>query len=143
MAALAIASGTLAATADAALGGGERVNQVNVELRIAGLGPRGGSVTIEPGSPSCRFKKTTKKIASEGSEVQRLNAIPIDAASTAADGQCLVKITVREPGQRPRVYRRMVLLHEPTPDDPQPLRTLRCYLSSPSLAAHGSRTTPR
>jgi hypothetical protein len=67
-----------------------------------------------------------------GGSVVRLDEIAIDAMSTGADRDCSFRITIREPGRPPRSFLRGIRLAGGDGAKPQ---TLRCYLSTASLAA--------
>lgn len=111
-------------------------NKVNLILQISGLGPEGCEIEIKPGHPGCHFdvvNGVVKRVPS--GSVAKLDAIAIMAESTGADRDCSFAITIKEPGQQPRTFRRGLRLASPTAEKPLPNQTLRCYLSSASLAA--------
>ncbi len=70
----------------------------------------------------------------------RLQPITIDARSLGADRDCSFAITIREPNQPPKTFRRGIRLTDPEPGVTSTAQTLKLYLSAPSVAA---RDTPR
>lgn len=106
-------------------------NTVRLSLRISGLGPKGCDVEIKPGHSACKFAPIARHVNRDGRAVSVL----IRAESTGADRDCAFAITLREPNQTPKTYRRGVRLVPPTIGKPEPVQSLTCYLSSPSLAA--------
>ncbi|GIW89118.1 MAG: hypothetical protein KatS3mg108_3442 [Isosphaeraceae bacterium] len=136
MAVLAIWLGVASAAALGQSQSGPRMsvtNRVNLQLQISGLGREGCEIEVVPGHPGCRFESVRRTVESVGvGAVVRLDTIPIEATSTGADRDCSFKITIREPGQPPRTFLRGLRLSGGGGARPQ---TLRCYLSTASLAA--------
>ena len=61
-------------------------------------------------------------------------ALPVK--STSPDRDCQFTITIKEPGQPPRIVRRGIRLVPPaSPGAAAPEQVFKCYLRSPSLAA--------
>jgi hypothetical protein len=127
---------TAACVAGARAGVGDPVeNQVNLVLQISGLGADGCVIEVKPGHPSCKFEPVARRVVrAPVNRAVQLDAIPIQAVSTGADRDCSFAITIREPGQPPRTYRRGLRLTAQVAGEPVPSQTLRCYLSTPSLA---------
>jgi hypothetical protein len=111
------------------------VNKVTLYLRIAGLGPDGCEVEIKPGHPLCDFESVTKKVKYGGQAQGEITLEAMKVKSTSPDRDCQFTITVKEPGQPPRVVRRGIRLVLAAPGAPMPEQTFKCYLRSPSLAA--------
>jgi hypothetical protein len=115
---------------------GTQVHKVKLELRIAGLGPKGCDVEIKPGHAGCRFETKTRHVDAHGWATILLN----DIQTQSADRDCTFAITIREPGQAERTVRRGLRLGA----TPGPGEMLLCYLSSPSkLAKAGEPATPK
>jgi hypothetical protein len=133
MAALTIAAGLGATLAQPARASGDEkvVNTVRLELKVAGLGPKGCDVVIKPGHAACRFATVKKHVDPGG----KLPPIPIVAESVGADHDCSFAITVTEPGQPPKTYRRGLPLSAAKADGKTPTQSLSVYLTSPTLAA--------
>lgn len=134
MAALTLAAGALGTTlaAGAWASGDEKVvNTVRLELRVAGLGPRGCDVEIRPGHAACRFAPVRKHVAAGG----KLPPFPIVAESVGADHDCSFAITLKEPGRPPKTYRRGLPLATTAAGGTPPVQKLTVYLTSPTLAA--------
>ncbi len=144
MAALAITAGLVGAMTSR---GDEEVpveNTVYLSLQISGLGPEGGTIEIKPGHKSCRFEPVEKTIERAPlNTVIRLDPIKIAAQSTGADRDCSFEITIKEPGQPPKSFRRGLRLSPSKPDRPTPTQSLKCYLISPSLASKNTDKTPK
>ena len=131
-----VAGLALLLTAPARAGDSTVTNRVNLEIQINGLGPDGGKVEIKPGHAACRFKVVTKTIEpTDATDPLRLDTIAIDALSTGADRDCSFAITIHEPGKPPKTFRRGLRLTRNAPGQPTPVQTLRCNLTSPTLAA--------
>jgi hypothetical protein len=111
-------------------------NKVNLVLQINGLGPSGGQVEIKPGHKGCKFKPVVKTIpAVPSGKPAMLEGIAIIAQSTGADRDCSFAITIKEPGQKPITYRRGLRLAKAEDDSSRPEQTLKCYLSTSSIAS--------
>jgi hypothetical protein len=111
---------------------------INLQLQITGLSADGTVVEIKPGHPGCKFNKL-KKTIQHADNVVRL-AGSVVAESTGADRHCAFLITIKEPGQPPKEFRRGIQLAAKTEakkksEDPQ---TLKIYLTAPSVAAKDS-----
>lgn len=116
-------------------------NRVNLQVQISGLGAEGCEIEVRPGHPGCRFEPVQRTVESVGAgAVVRLDAIPIEATSTGADRDCSFKITIKEPGRPPRSFLRGIRLADGSATKPQ---TLRCYLSTASLAARDAEEARR
>lgn len=114
------------------------VNQVKLELQIAGVSRDGCEVEIKPGHAGCQFPTIVKKVGPHStSSVTRtvVNLEPILAQSTNADRDCAFAITLREPGRPPRTFHRGMRLSPRKGDHAVPVQRLTCYLSTPSLLA--------
>lgn len=131
MAAWALVAGLSGFAAARGDGDARPTNKVRLDIQIAGLGDAGGRVEIRPGHPGCSFRPVARVVPASG----KLDTIAILATSTGADRDCSFAITVREPGQPPRTYRRGLRLALRPPGGPVPEQSLKCYLSAPSLAA--------
>lgn len=118
-------------------------NTINLQLQITGLSADGTVVEIKPGSPACKFAEVKKTIRHAGTIV-RLAEIAIDAESTGADGQCSFLITIKEPGQPPKEFRRGVRLAAKHDEHKSvESQTLKIYLTAPSVAARDSGKSPK
>jgi hypothetical protein len=140
MAALALAAGVAIALglSKAPARAGEDaavVNKVTLFLAITGLGPDGCEVEVKPGHPACAFEPVAKKVKSAGNERGELTLSAMTVKSSSPDRDCLFTITVKEPGQPPRVVKRGIRLVAPKDGAATPEQTFKCYLRSPSLAA--------
>lgn len=114
------------------------VNQVRLELQIAGVSRDGCEIEIKPGHAGCQFPTIVKKVGPRtlGSPSRTVvNLDPILAQSTNADRDCAFAITVREPGCPPRTFHRGIRLAQRASEEAVPLQKLTCYLSTPSLLA--------
>lgn len=130
---IALAVAALAAGARA----GEPVqNTVQLQLQVSGLADRGCMLEIRPAHPGCRFEPVRRRIEgyAPGGHAT-LKPIAIAATSLGADRDCTFAITLQEPGQPPRTYRRGLRLVPAEPGRPAPVQTLRAFLSAPTLAA--------
>lgn len=93
------------------------IKSIFLNLEIAGLGRGGCDVEITPGNPACKFgvinlkreqgklvpgKPGAQHVSSEGHAVVELQNVEL----RNADHTCMVKITVRESGQTPKVVYR-------------------------------------
>lgn len=113
-------------------------NTVALQLLIAGLSPGESTIEIKPGHQACKFDAVTRTIAAgSGGGMLRLEPIRIEAESLGADRDCSFAITIREPGQEPRTFRRGIRLagSEPGTEASAPVQTLKLYLSVPAIAA--------
>jgi hypothetical protein len=113
-------------------------NKIHLFLQFSCLGSDGCKVEITPAHRGCSFDPITKVISKDkvaaGSVVQ-LRDIQIDAFSTGADRDCSFKITVKEPGQEPKVYQRGLQLTAQEDGEPVPEQSFKYYLSTPSIAS--------
>jgi hypothetical protein len=143
MAAWALAAGV--AWAPSARAGDPPVaNRVNLDVQISGLGRAGCEIEIRPGHPACQFRPIAATIRPEDSrDPLKLRTIAIDARSLGADRDCSFSITVKEPGQPPKTFRRGVRLAATEPGKPTPTQSLRCYLNTAAIAAKDKPATPR
>lgn len=117
------------------------VNRIALELRIAGLSGQGGEVEIKPGHPACQFTPVVKKVKTGEDQ---LKIPPFLAKTTSADRDCSFAITIKEPGQPPKLIRRGVRLALPGPDARVvPTQSLTYYLTSPSLATRDTQDRPK
>ena len=107
---------------------------VSLQLRIAGLGPKGCEVEIKPGHPGCKFKALKETVGESGI----LNLVLKDVQTVSADRDCTFAITIHEPGQADRTMFRGLRITA-TPEKNK-LPSLVCYLSSPSRLAKASET---
>jgi hypothetical protein len=144
MAALAIALG-LAATAHPVLGGDEPVsNTVKLDLQIRGLGSQGCVIEVKPAHPGCEFQAFARRVPEGSGAVVHLQPIPVEVRSISADRDCTFAITIREPNQPPKTFRRGTRLTPQVAGKPKPEQTLTCFLSSPSsVAAKDGAARPR
>lgn len=141
MAALAVVAGCALAGAQADEPSPAVENKVNLQLRIAGLRADACEVEIKPGHPGCQFTTITRRVTR--SDAAGTLDLPIVARSIGADRDCSFAITVREPGQPPKTYRRGVRLSPATASQPTPSQTLKVYLNAPSLAARDAPSRPK
>jgi hypothetical protein len=139
-----IRSWMAASLAIAALGANARAddppvaNTVTLELQIAGLGPEGCAVEVRPAHPGCQFAEVVTQVRPSpagSTRTVRLPALVIAAQSTGADRDCTFAITIREPNRPAMTFRRGLRLAPQVAGQPTPVRTLTCYLASPTLAA--------
>lgn len=113
-------------------------NKVKLDLRITGLTARGCVIEIKPAHPGCSFKPVKKTLDASNYR----DPIAIDAKTTGADRDCSFAITIREPGQPAKTYRRGLCLEQPTSAKPHPSQTLRVYISAPNVAARDEPKSP-
>lgn len=121
---------------------------IKLQLLISGLSQDGCILKIEPGHPGCRFKPVERRITLSGGQtggMTRLDPITFKASTLSADRDCSFAITLTEPGQPPRTYRRGTRLTAAPGGQPSnsTSQTVKVYLSAPSLAARDSGTTRR
>jgi hypothetical protein len=62
------------------------------------------------------------------------------ASSLNADRDCTFAITVKEPGQEPKTYRRGLRLRLAEDGEDLPVQTLKCSISTPSIASSETDT---
>lgn len=138
LAAASAGSGRLIATAEA--GGPPPVKQkVALVIRLDGLTPGSGAqLVIKPGHRACKFAEVV--YAYKGDPWIR-DIPPFDAESLSADRDCSFAITLKEPGQPDRAFRRSLQLAAPTADAGKP-QMLLCYLSSQAVAARAATAPP-
>jgi hypothetical protein len=106
----------------------------SVELRlvIGGLGSEGCEVEVKPGNPACRFKRQTKRVASDG----KLTLVFPNVELRGVDRNCLFTITMREPGQEPKtVHRGFRMSPASAAGSKASPQTFTCFMSSPSKVA--------
>lgn len=108
---------TLAALAGAFIGPASRAEEptpikqtVAMSLDLSGL-KYPGEVVIKPGSPGCRFKPITQAITKNNTTELK----PFEVEVFSADRDCAFLITLKEPGQPDKTYRRHVRIVPPTP----------------------------
>jgi hypothetical protein len=138
MAALTIALAAAALGPPARADDAPVANTVRLELQIAGLGPEGCAIEVRPAHPGCEFAAVAARVDSSrvgSSRTVRLPPFVIEARSAGADRDCTFAITIREPNRPPMTFRRGLRLMPQVAGEPHPVRTMTCYLSSPSLAA--------
>lgn len=124
------------AAAPTARGDEPIANTVRLQLQITGVAPEGCVVEIRPGHPGCKFAPVARQVQGyTGGETVRLDPIPVLATTTGADRDCSFAITIREPGQPPRTYRRGLRLMPARVEEPNPVQNLNVFLSTPSLAS--------
>jgi hypothetical protein len=136
MAALSLAAGTIAFLVPKTPADELTPQRVQLELAIAGLGPRGCDVEIKPGHEGCKFRTVSQHVDSAGKAV----IDPFDVTTSSADRECAFAITIREPGQAPRTVRRGLRLALPKTGA---VSRLTCYLSSPSKIARAEQERTR
>ena len=120
------------------------VNRVNLQLQITGLRDDGCTIEIKPGHPACQFDKVIKRISpGQGGETLTLEPISLDAKSSGADRDCSFAITIKEPGQPPKTFRRGVRLSTRSAGEPAPVQNLKVYLNAPSVASKGDSSKAR
>ena len=140
LAAASAGSGRLIATAEA--GGPPPVKQkVVLQIRLDGITPGSGAqLVIKPGHRACKFAEVVYAFKGD----PRIQDIPpIDVESLSADRDCSFAITLKEPGQPDKVFRRSLQLAAPTDTaaagKPQ---VLQCFLSSQAVAARAAAAAP-
>jgi hypothetical protein len=108
---------------------------INLQLQITGLAADGTVVEIKPGHPSCKFNKL-KKTIQHADNIVRL-AGSVRAETNSADRHCSFLITIKEPGQPPKEFRRGIQLsaHSSAKTKSEESQTLKIYLTAPSVAA--------
>lgn len=133
------ATGPAAPAADA-VEGGPVENRVNLILQVSGLSTQGCEIEIKPAHRSCEFtpiRRTINRVPANA--VIKLDGISVLARSTGADRDCSFAITIKEPGQPPKTYRRGLRLETAaTTGQAPPAQTLKCYLISPTVAAQAA-----
>jgi hypothetical protein len=118
---------------------------VRLQLQISGLTKDGSTLKIVPGHPGCQFTPIERRINLSGGRdggMTRLEPILLQASTTSADRDCSFAITLTEPGQAARTYRRGVRLTSSPAGATATPQTVKVYLSAPSLAARDT-TVPR
>ena len=116
---------------------------MNLEVQIAGLSRPGCEVEVRPAHAGCQFTRVVKRVEGRPGSRTAIQFESIRAQSTNADRDCAFAITIREPGQAPKTFRRGLRLNPQEPDRPVPVQWLKCYLSSPSLVAREAESRPR
>ena len=110
--------------------------KVQLNIRLDGVSaPSGVEILIKPGHPATRFKEVTYKVKQDGD----IGDIPVlDVETVSADRDCSFAITLKEPGQPDKVFRRSLRINPPTPataGKPEVAQSLKCFLSSRDVAA--------
>ncbi|GAC1473101.1 MAG: hypothetical protein NVSMB9_21160 [Isosphaeraceae bacterium] len=105
-----------------------KTHTVKLELRIAGLGPKGCEIEVKPGHPGCKFQKLTQHVERNGIASLLIK----DVLTQNADRDCTFAITIRENGQPERTVRRGLRVVSRAGVKQE---LLTCYLSSPSRLA--------
>lgn len=104
---------------------------VILELRIAGLGPKGCDVEVKPAHPACKFRPVVEHVDSRGWASLQFK----DVETESADRDCTFAIAIREPGHAVRTVHYGLQLR--TDRNHEHVRT--CYLSSPSRLARAEK----
>jgi hypothetical protein len=113
---------------------------VTLDLRIAGLGPKGCEVEIAPGSPDCQFRSRTFHYTQH--DALGLPVSFTDVRTISADRYCMFAITIREPGQPVKTISRGLRLVAPSQSQGN-AQLLNCFLSSPSKLAKAAEMRER
>jgi hypothetical protein len=98
-------------------------------LAIADLPAKGCDVEIKPSHPGCSFRKRAEHVTADG----QLKVVLDDIRVKNANRDCTFAITIREPGQAERTWRRGLRIS--TNNNSENAQTLPCYFSSPSKLA--------
>ena len=139
LAAASAGTGRFVATAEA--GGAPPVKQkVVLQIRLDGLAAGSGAqLVIKPGHRACKFAEVVYSYKGQ----ERIQDIPpIDVESLSADRDCSFAITLKEPGQPDKVFRRSLQLAAPSDAAAGKPQVLQCYLSSQAVAAKAAAATP-
>ena len=97
---------------------------IQLNLRIAGLGTQGCDVEVKPANPSCKFRPApSRHVASDGYAVIELR----DVELRGADKTCAMAITVRETGQPPQTFYRGFRTASTKPGS---VPSFTCFISS-------------
>lgn len=105
---------------------------VKLQVVIGGLSTQGCVVEVKPGHASCRFKKQTCRVASDGVATLVFKDVEV----RGVDRNCTFAITMREPGQDPKTVHRGFRLVASSADSPNHgVQSFRCLMSSPSKVA--------
>lgn len=118
------------------------VGKVRLNLQITGLGPEGALVEIKPAHKACEFKPISRRLTA--ADRGRLELEPFDVKTTSADRDCTFSITVTEPKQASRTFRRGLRVSNPPADGIVAIQSLPCFLSyqtPPAQVAEGDKTT--
>ncbi len=114
--------------------------KVRLSLQVTGLGPQGCLVEIKPAHKGCEFKPISRRLTAE--DRGRLELDPIEVKTTSADRDCMFAITIIEPKQEPKTFRRALRIANTPPDGIITVQTLPCYLSyqtPPAQVAEGNK----
>ncbi len=118
------------------------VNHVRFELRVLGTSERETTIRIEPAHSDCQISGHSH-ILIPSNYIRAFSGMipiphpkgdPIPIVSLRPDRDCTFKITVMEEGQKPYTTLRGILLKQPSAEDPRPEKTIKWYLSTPSVA---------
>lgn len=113
-----------------AVPGPANAHTVKLDLKIAGLTPKGCDVEIKAAHAGCKFKTRKEHVDSRGMLVVELDDVEI----LNADRDCSFAITIREAGQTEKTWRRGIRVNATN----SVAQILPCYLSSPSRLARAS-----
>ena len=111
----------------------DAIYTVKLELRIAGLGPKGCDVEVKPAHRGCSFETVKKHVERKGEMVVVVKEIKVKNA----DRDCTFAITIKEAGHPDRSERRGLRLAKA----PGETQSLSCFLSSPSKIARAGEMT--
>lgn len=141
MAALILASASAGPIASAVAGGPPPVKQkVVLQIRLDGVTPSSGAqLVIKPGHRACKFAEVVYQYKGQ----ERITDIPpIDVESLSADRDCSFAITLKEPGQPDKSFRRSLQLAAPTDAAAGKPQVFQCFLSSHAVAARAAAAAP-
>ena len=114
--------------------------KVRLSLQITRLGPEGCLVEIKPAHKGCDFKPISRRLTVD--ERGRLELDPIEVKTSSAERDCMFAITITEPKQEPKTFRRALRITNTPPDGILTVQTLPCYLSyqsPPAQVAEGNK----
>lgn len=109
------------------------VGKVRLNLQITGLGPEGCLVEIKPAHKGCEFKPISRRLKS--TNAGRLDLDSMEVKTSSADRDCSFSITITEPKQPPKTFRRGLRIGNAPADGIVTVQTLECFLSYQSVPA--------
>lgn len=116
------------------------IGKVRLNLQITGLGPEGCLVEIKPAHKGCEFPVISRRLTSN--DRGQLDLEPIDVKTSSADRDCQFAITITEPKQPPKTFRRGVRILNPGTEGILTVQNLPCFLSyqsPPAQIAEGEK----
>lgn len=115
--------------------------KVALDIHVAGtIAGSGVELVIRPGNPTCRFKDVVYSVKRDGNI---RDIPPIEVETVNADRDCAFAITLKEPGQPDRVFRRSLQINpEAVAASPEKPQVLKVYLNSRTMMSKAPTPEP-